>query len=121
MMKTFKIWVYKEGEPPLVHNGPMKYVYSVEGDFIEEMERKGNPLAASHPDEAHAFFIPISVTNIVYYLYKPDEVHDFSKRMQAMYSRTLNLASSQKGILIETVVMELIISMFLVMIGYVLR
>ena len=59
MIKTFKIWVYKEGESPLVHNGPMTYVYRVEGDFIEVMERKGITMAASHPDEAHAFFLPI--------------------------------------------------------------
>nr|XP_043623173.1 probable glycosyltransferase At3g42180 [Erigeron canadensis] len=84
MMKTFKIWTYKEGDVPLVHNGPMRYVYSIEGDFIEEMERNGNPMAASHPDEAHAFFIPISVTNIVYYLYTPSEIHHFSKRIQAI-------------------------------------
>ncbi|CAI9259466.1 unnamed protein product [Lactuca saligna] len=58
MMKTFKIWTYKEGDVPLMHNGPMIFVYSIEGDFIEEMERKGNPMVAKHPDEAHAFFIP---------------------------------------------------------------
>ncbi|XP_071715235.1 probable glycosyltransferase At3g42180 [Rutidosis leptorrhynchoides] len=85
MMKTFKIWTYKEGDIPLVHNGPMRYVYSVEGDFIEEMERTGNPMAANHPDEAHAFFIPISITNIVYYLYSPTEAHNFNKRMQAIF------------------------------------
>ncbi|KAI3775426.1 hypothetical protein L1987_50002 [Smallanthus sonchifolius] len=84
MIKTFKIWSYKEGEIPFVHNGPMKYVYSVEGDFIEEMERKGNPMGARHPDEAHAFFIPISITNIIYYLFKPDEAIGFKQRIQAI-------------------------------------
>ncbi|XP_076958788.1 putative glycosyltransferase At3g42180 [Bidens hawaiensis] len=84
MTKTFKIWTYKEGEIPLMHSGPMKYVYSIEGDFIEEMERKGNPMVATDPDEAHAFFIPISVTNIVYYLWTPDEALDFKKRIQAI-------------------------------------
>lgn len=84
MIKTFKIWTYKEGDIPLMHNGPMKYIYSVEGDFIEEMERKGNPMVAIDPDEAHAFFIPISITNIVYYLYKPDEALGFLERMQAI-------------------------------------
>ncbi|KAI3775423.1 hypothetical protein L1987_49999 [Smallanthus sonchifolius] len=69
MMKTFKVWTYKEGDIPLVHEGPMKCIYSVEGLFIEEMERKGNPIAANHPDEAHAFFIPISLTNIRHYLF----------------------------------------------------
>ncbi|KAJ0699828.1 putative xylogalacturonan beta-1,3-xylosyltransferase [Helianthus annuus] len=60
-----------------MHNGPMKYVYSIEGDFIEEMERKGNRMVARDPDEAHVFFIPISITNIVSYLYKPSEAFGF--------------------------------------------
>ena len=67
-----------------MHNGPMKYIYSIEGDFIEEMERKENPLVANHPDEAHAFFIPISITNIVYYLHTPSESHGFFKRIQTI-------------------------------------
>ncbi|GJT48724.1 exostosin-like protein [Tanacetum coccineum] len=84
MIKTFKIWTYKEGDIPLMHNGPMKYIYSIEGDFIEEMERKENPLVANHPDEAHAFFIPISITNIVYYLYTPSENIGFIERIQTI-------------------------------------
>ncbi|KAL9992102.1 putative xylogalacturonan beta-1,3-xylosyltransferase [Helianthus debilis subsp. tardiflorus] len=84
MIKTFKIWTYKEGDLPLMHYGPMKFVYSIEGDFIEEMERKGNPVVARDPDEAHAFFIPISVTNIIHYLYKPNETFGFQERMQAI-------------------------------------
>ncbi|KAL4589825.1 hypothetical protein LXL04_002735 [Taraxacum kok-saghyz] len=84
MMKTFKIWTYKEGDLPLMHYGPMKLVYCIEGDFIEEMERKGNPIVANNPDEAHAFFIPISVTNMVHYLYTPDEAYNIRERMQAI-------------------------------------
>nr|XP_043626090.1 probable glycosyltransferase At5g11130 [Erigeron canadensis] len=84
MMRTFKIWTYKEGDIPLMHNGPMKYIYSIEGDFIEEMERKGNPMVATHPDEAHAFFIPISITKIVYFLHTPAESIGFFERMQAI-------------------------------------
>ncbi|CAI9259467.1 unnamed protein product [Lactuca saligna] len=84
MMKTFKIWTYKEGDAPLMHDGPMKLVYSIEGDFIEEMEREGNPIVANHPDEAHAFFIPLSVTNIVHYLFTPEEAWGFRERMQAI-------------------------------------
>ncbi|GKB20867.1 exostosin-like protein [Tanacetum coccineum] len=82
MMKTFKIWIYKEGDIPLLHDGPMKCIYSIEGDFIEEMERKGHAVVAKHPDEAHAFFIPISVTRIVQYLYTPAEMIGFQRRMQ---------------------------------------
>nr|XP_043626091.1 probable glycosyltransferase At3g42180 [Erigeron canadensis] len=84
MMRTFKIWTYREGDIPLVHVGPMKSIYSVEGHFIEEMERKGNPMAANHPDEAHAFFIPISVAKIVHYLFTTEESYGFFERMQAI-------------------------------------
>lgn len=56
MVKRFKIWIYQEGEEPLVHNGSLKDKYALEGQFIDEMERKTNPFRASHPDEAHAFF-----------------------------------------------------------------
>ncbi|GKE05848.1 probable glycosyltransferase [Tanacetum coccineum] len=82
MMKTFKIWIYKEGDIPLLHDGPKKCIYSIEGDFIQEMERKGHPVVAKHPNEAHAFFIPISVARIVHYLYTPAETIGFERRMQ---------------------------------------
>lgn len=71
MLKRFKVWIYREGEHPLVHDGPLKDIYAIEGQFISEMEIGINPFMASHPDEAHAFFIPISVANIVNYVYKP--------------------------------------------------
>ncbi|KAI3803027.1 hypothetical protein L1987_31175 [Smallanthus sonchifolius] len=86
MVKTFKVWTYKEGDIPLVHDGPLKSIYSVEGHFIEEMERKGNPMAANHPDEAHAFLIPISVANIVHYLFSQDDhPYNFLEKIQQIF------------------------------------
>ncbi|XP_061950524.1 probable glycosyltransferase At5g20260 [Populus nigra] len=71
MEKRFKIWVYKEGERPLVHGGPLNNIYGVEGQFLDEMEHGESPFAASHPDEAHMFLLPISVAYIISYVYKP--------------------------------------------------
>ncbi|CAK9161532.1 unnamed protein product [Ilex paraguariensis] len=71
MEKRFKVWVYKEGEPPLFHTGPMKDIYSIEGQFIAELESGKNPYLARHPDQALAFFVPVSIANIRRYLYRP--------------------------------------------------
>ncbi|XP_075650764.1 putative glycosyltransferase At5g20260 [Castanea sativa] len=71
MMKRFKVWTYGEGEQPLVHNGPLKDVYAIEGQFIDEIESYKSPFRACNPEEAHVFFLPISVANIVDYVYMP--------------------------------------------------
>lgn len=71
MVKRFKIWVYREGERPLFHSGPMKHIYGIEGQFIDEMEYGESPFAAREPDQAHAFFIPVSVAHIVEFVYQP--------------------------------------------------
>ncbi|KAK0571688.1 hypothetical protein LWI29_019964 [Acer saccharum] len=76
MMRRFKIWAYKEGERPMVHKGPMKHIYAIEGQFIDELESGLSPFMAHHPDEAHVFFVPISVAYIVEYIYLPITTYD---------------------------------------------
>ncbi|XP_075664420.1 putative glycosyltransferase At5g20260 [Castanea sativa] len=75
MVKSFKVWAYREGERPLVHSGPMSYIYSIEGQFIDEMESERSHFMARHPNEAHAFFLPISITKIVDFFYRADPFH----------------------------------------------
>ncbi|KAK8658126.1 hypothetical protein V6N13_036338 [Hibiscus sabdariffa] len=70
MEKVFKIYVYKEGEPPLFHNGPCRSIYSSEGRFIHELE-KGKFYTTQDPDEALVYFLPFSVVMLVHYLYEP--------------------------------------------------
>jgi xylogalacturonan beta-1,3-xylosyltransferase len=71
MLKGFRVWSYKEGEVPLFHYGPMSSIYSIEGHFIEELESGTSSFAASNPDEATAFFLPVSVVNIIQFVYRP--------------------------------------------------
>ncbi|KAM7459515.1 hypothetical protein LguiA_036509 [Lonicera macranthoides] len=49
----------------------MKDIYSIEGQIIDELESGNSPFSASYPDEALVFFIPVSVSRIVTYLYTP--------------------------------------------------
>ncbi|XP_075081559.1 putative glycosyltransferase At5g03795 isoform X2 [Nicotiana tabacum] len=74
MEKSFKAYVYEEGEPPIFHNGPCRSIYSTEGRFIHEME-KGNFYRTEDPDEAMVYFLPFSVVVMVHYLYVPG-AHD---------------------------------------------
>lgn len=76
MEKQFKIFVYKEGEPPLFHDGPCKSIYSMEGNFIYEMETNTR-FRTNNPEKAHAFYLPLSVVKMVRYVYERDS-HDFS-------------------------------------------
>ncbi|XP_073525661.1 uncharacterized protein [Phyllobates terribilis] len=71
MEKRFKVYVYEEGEVPVVHSGPCKDIYTVEGRFIHEIEHGGSKFRTKDPHKAHAFFLPFSVVMMVTYLYKP--------------------------------------------------
>ncbi|CAM6082894.1 unnamed protein product [Calypogeia fissa] len=68
MEERFKVYIYQEGEEPLVHNGPCKNIYAIEGRFIQELQGD-NPFVTEDPEEAHVFFLPFSVAMMVTYLY----------------------------------------------------
>ncbi|KGN60712.1 hypothetical protein Csa_019234 [Cucumis sativus] len=71
MVKRFKVWSYREGEQPLFHDGPLNSIYAIEGQFIDELDCSKSPFRASHPDEAHVFLLPLSITNIIHFIYRP--------------------------------------------------
>ncbi|CAN0877543.1 Probable glycosyltransferase At5g25310 [Linum grandiflorum] len=93
MEKRFKVYVYKEGDPPIVHDGPCKDIYTVEGRFIHEMEHgiSSRRFKTEDPWRAHAFFMPFSVTWMVKYLYIPLS-YDLSplRRFVADYVRVIS-------------------------------
>ncbi|KAK9102061.1 hypothetical protein Sjap_019315 [Stephania japonica] len=70
MEKRFKIYVYEEGEDPIVHNGPCKDIYTSEGRFISEMETMSGGFRTCDPERAHVYFMPFSVRMMVELLWK---------------------------------------------------
>ncbi|KAJ4951902.1 hypothetical protein NE237_028734 [Protea cynaroides] len=71
MENTLKVFVYEEGDPPFLHDGPCKDLYSIEGRFIQEMEYGKHKFRTRDAHRAHVYFMPYSVTMMVSYLYKP--------------------------------------------------
>ncbi|KAL8135891.1 hypothetical protein AgCh_010489 [Apium graveolens] len=84
MEKKFKIYIYEEGDPPIFHYGPCKQIYAIEGYFIQNLEVSN--FRTRDPDEAHVYFLPLSVVMISQYVYVVDShewdamkniVHDY--------------------------------------------
>ncbi|KAE8687103.1 Heptahelical transmembrane protein1 isoform 1 [Hibiscus syriacus] len=97
MVKRFKVWTYREGDPPLFHSGPLNNIYAIEGQFIDEMDSNKSPFRARHPDEAHVFFLPLSVTGVVHYVYRPiTSVKDYSRdRLQRLVTDYIDTVSTK--------------------------
>ncbi|XVF35621.1 hypothetical protein REPUB_Repub18cG0161800 [Reevesia pubescens] len=94
MQKRFRVWPYREGDPPLFHKGPLNSIYAIEGQFIDEFESGISPFLARHPDEALAFFLPVSIVNIVEYVYRP--YVDYSrKRLQNVVKDYIDIVSAR--------------------------
>ncbi|XP_023758069.1 probable glycosyltransferase At5g03795 [Lactuca sativa] len=68
MEKQFKVFVYEEGEPPIFHDGPCKNIYAMEGNFIYQMET--TKYRTKNPEKAHVFFLPMSATMMVHYIFE---------------------------------------------------
>ncbi|KAE8666273.1 putative glycosyltransferase [Hibiscus syriacus] len=71
MEKQFKVFVYKEGEPPVFHDGPCKSIYSMEGNFIYQMD-VDSKFQTNDPLKAHVFYLPFSVAKMVRFVYSRD-------------------------------------------------
>ncbi|PHU06331.1 putative glycosyltransferase [Capsicum chinense] len=92
MEKQFKVFVYEEGEQPIFHNGPCKSIYAMEGNFIYQMET--TKLRTRDPEKAHVFFLPISVTAIVHFIYDRKS-RDHWNPMKQTLTDYINLVSGK--------------------------
>ncbi|KNA14392.1 hypothetical protein SOVF_107840 [Spinacia oleracea] len=97
MEKRFKIFTYKEGEPPLFHRGPMNNIYSIEGQMIEELNAGDDDKSSfitQNPNEALAFFVPVSITSIIRYVYRPYTSYS-RERMQNVVADYIRVISER--------------------------
>lgn len=59
MEKTLKVYVYKEGERPILHTPVLKGIYASEGWFMKLLESNKRFVTKS-PEKAHLFYLPFS-------------------------------------------------------------
>ncbi|KAF5726188.1 glycosyltransferase [Tripterygium wilfordii] len=71
MESMLKVYVYKEGERPIIHLPILKGIYASEGWFMKQME--GNKrFITKKPGKAHLFYLPFSSRMLEETLYVPN-------------------------------------------------
>ncbi|KAF0932084.1 hypothetical protein E2562_007880 [Oryza meyeriana var. granulata] len=73
MERRFKVYVYEEGEPPILYEGSCKNIYTIEGRFIEQLKLMAPPsppdagdnVRTWDPMRAHTFFLLFSVSQMM--------------------------------------------------------
>ncbi|KAK9149582.1 hypothetical protein Scep_008339 [Stephania cephalantha] len=90
MEKSFKVYVYEEGEAPIVHFGPCKNIYTSEGRFISEMEIMSGGFRTRDPERAHVYFMPFSVTMMVEMLWRQSRDMGVLRRFVWDYVRSIS-------------------------------
>uniref|UniRef100_A0A0E0Q1P4 Exostosin GT47 domain-containing protein n=1 Tax=Oryza rufipogon TaxID=4529 RepID=A0A0E0Q1P4_ORYRU len=97
MEKRFKVWTYREGEPPVVQKGGAAFAGNdgIEGHLIAELDSSGGGgrHRARHPGEAHAFFLPISVASIAGYVYRRDMIDFWDPQLRLVAGYVDGLAA----------------------------
>ncbi|KAK1426044.1 hypothetical protein QVD17_14712 [Tagetes erecta] len=93
MEKQFKVYVYEEGEPPIFHDGPCKSIYSMEGNFIYHMET--TKFRTRNPEKAHTFFLPMSTTMMVRFIFERDPHVDHWLPMKQTVKDYVDLVGSK--------------------------
>uniref|UniRef100_A0A2C9UBH0 Exostosin GT47 domain-containing protein n=1 Tax=Manihot esculenta TaxID=3983 RepID=A0A2C9UBH0_MANES len=80
MEDMLKVYIYKEGERPIVHQPVLKGIYASEGWFMKLMEAS-KKFVTKKPRKAHLFYLPFSSRNLEMQLYVPNS-HNHKNLMQ---------------------------------------
>ncbi|CAN6459631.1 unnamed protein product [Victoria cruziana] len=95
MEKRLKIWIYREGEPPIFHDGSSISLYSIEGHFIQEMDKQRLPFITDDPEKALLYFLPFSVERMVRFLYKKDSGRDVLNHMSTVITDYVQVVANK--------------------------
>ncbi|XP_015885136.2 probable glycosyltransferase At3g07620 [Ziziphus jujuba] len=71
MEDILKVYVYKEGEKPILHTPLLEGIYASEGWFMKQLEAS-QKFVTKNPQKAHLFYLPFSSRLLKLTLYVPD-------------------------------------------------
>ncbi|XP_031482230.1 probable glycosyltransferase At5g20260 isoform X2 [Nymphaea colorata] len=95
MEKRLKIWIYREGEPPIFHDGSSMGLYSIEGQFIQEMDKKRLRFITNDPEQALIYFLPFSVERMVRFFYKKGSTVNVVKLISVVISDYVQVVANK--------------------------
>ncbi|CAN8252308.1 unnamed protein product [Cochlearia groenlandica] len=72
MEKMLRVYVYKEGDRPIMHSPILRGIYASEGWFMKTMETNGNRFVTKDAAKAHLFYLPFSSRMLEVTLYVQD-------------------------------------------------
>lgn len=71
MERLLKVYIYREGKPPIFHRPKLSGIYSSEGWFMKLMEAD-RQFVTKDPKKAHLFYLPYSARQLQLALYVPN-------------------------------------------------
>lgn len=72
MEKMLKVYVYKEGDKPIMHSPILRGIYASEGWFMKLIESNNNKFVTKDASKAHLFYLPFSSRMLEVTLYVQD-------------------------------------------------
>lgn len=80
MEDTLKVYIYREGERPILHSPFLKGIYASEGWFMKQLEAD-KKFVTKNPQKAHLYYLPFSSLMLEERLYVPNS-HSFKNLVQ---------------------------------------